>query len=191
MSFSELAFLQEDNENNSQDEARDAGGGSRKQHGDLYADSSDDNVPGAEDSSARAHARGHGGGGFMSSLQSKWDTMWGKKSEADDDAPEEWQQMQENGAGTSVRDESEELVGDRYGTDEDGEDARVWGMHDEHRRGNVYTPGEETGCARPPPKIVDRGSIADSSIAERAAGEDAGSAKVKSKASLSDKYESA
>lgn len=186
MSFSELAFVQEDKENN----ARDAGGGSSKEQGDLYADSSDDNIPGAEDSSARARARGHGGGGFMSSLQSKWDTMWGKKSEAANDAPEEWQHLQEKGAGTSMRDESEELVGDRYGTDDDEEDARVWGMHDEYRRGNVYTPGEETGCARPPPKIVDRGSIADTSIAERAAGEDAGSAKVKSKSSLSDKYES-
>lgn len=154
--------------------------------GDLCAGSSDDEFRGTKDSSARARARGHGGGGFKSSLQSKFEKIWRKKGEVDD-APDEWQHMHESMAGTRLLDESEELVGDAYGMNDDGEDARVWGMHDEHCRGNVYKPGEEAGRARPPPKIIDRGSIVESSIAKGAANQDEDAGSAKRRAKLSDK----
>lgn len=133
---------------------------SRSIPSDLCAESSDNGGeidPGA----ARARARGHGGG-FMSSLQSKWDSMWGNKADDQDPPPEEWEQMHESHMeqGQGQIDDSEELVGDRYGVDDDGnEEAHVWGMHDEHRTGNIYTPGAPTGRERLPPKIIDRGSI--------------------------------
>ena len=138
----------------------------------------------AHEPEARAHARGHGGDGFMASLQSKWDKMWGKKNEDADAIPKEWGQLREQEGGNVLGD-SEELVGDRYGMN-DEDDARVWGRHDEHATGNVYTPGEEKGSA--PPKIVDRGWLADAPRSQGAVAEEA--ALAKDKARVSDKLAS-
>ena len=139
--------------------------------GDVSADSSGDGVP--LDPSARAHARGQGGG-FMSSIQSKWDTLWRNTNKAQestnrpedsDDAPEGWSALSARGsrAGAALDDSStldydvsEELVGDRLGQDEEGS---MWGFNDEHCTGNVYTPGDPTGRDRRPQKIIDRGSL--------------------------------
>lgn len=134
----------------------------------VYADSSDDGVP--LDPDKRARARGHGGG-RMSSLQSKWDTAWKNNGEDAGEAPEGWPHApHSSGASTQLEEESEELVGDRLGGDgEDGdEEGRMWGMHEEHRTGNVYTPGDPTGRDRRPPKIIDRGSLTDSAGLGRA-----------------------
>jgi len=143
---------------------------------DLCADSSD-NLGKLDTEAARARARGHGGG-FMSSLQSKWDTMWGSKADDKDLPPEEWQNMHDSHMGQGQIDDSEELVGDRYGVDDDGnEEARMWGMHDEHRTGNIYTPGAPTGRERLPPKIIDRGSISETGNALRTAAQNADSSR--------------
>ena len=151
---------------------------------DLCADSSDD---GAEQAPReRARVRGHAGG-LMSSLQSKWDKLWGK-SATNGDVPEQWDVLCDNRRGRVEDGEpapstsdgraarrsanidqssaehdtdfsTEELVGDAQGTD-DCEEGKVWGMRDQHRVGNEYTPGEPTGRDRPPPNIVDRGFLA-------------------------------
>ena len=119
---------------------------------DLCADSSDDDAVAAPD--ARARARGHGGG-FMSSVQSKWNRVWGKTA-AEADLPEEWQDLCD---AQGRQDASGELVGDACDMGDEDEEPRVWGLHDQHRVGNEYTPGDPTGRERPPPKIIDRGSI--------------------------------
>lgn len=162
-------------------EGGDGSGGESNDGQRKLLDESSDEDGDAHDPEARARARGHGGDGFMASLQSKWDRMWGKKSEDADAIPKEWGQLREQ-AGGNVFGESEELVGDRYCMD-DEDDARVWGRHDEHSTGNVYTPGEERRSA--PLKIIDRGWLADAPRAEGAAAEEAGLAKEKAR--ISDK----
>jgi hypothetical protein len=140
---------------------------------DVSADSSGDSV--SLDPSKRARARGQGGG-FMASIQSKWDTSWRNtnkaqestnKPEDSDDAPEGWSALtaRSSRAGAALDDSSaldhddvsEELVGDRFREDE--EVGSMWGFNDQHRTGNVYTPGDPTGRDRRPQKIIDRGSL--------------------------------
>ncbi len=137
---------------------------------DVSADSSGDGVP--LDPSARARARGHGGG-LMSSIQSKWDTLWRNTNKAQestnkpndsDDVPEGWLSARSSRAGAALDDSSalendvsEELVGDRFREEE--EVGSMWGFNDQHRTGNVYTPGDPTGRDRRPQKIIDRGSL--------------------------------
>ena len=149
-----------------------AEGDSSAQLDDLCADSSDiDASPtnSNEGPDARARARGHEVGASKSS-QSKWDTLWGGKAADAGPAPKEWSTMPEEdmicedsdaaGYMRKKADDDEELVGDRYGMDRENEEGRMWGMRDQHKAGNSYTPGDATGNARAPPCIIDRGSVA-------------------------------